>query len=183
MVAVADRSCEEAELVSWLRRRLSRRSSSRWTSPSARVAVAGAVLLVSSAGACDPAESCTGSSAGCPADAKSTTGDTCMAGVCDGEPLVCDPCDPLVGCKAAVCQPALAGKSQLTLRRKSDPAKDWLGWKWTSSGEVLLADFGTPIAGSEYNGGRGRRGCGTAPLPVLLRTYAHSLPNSPAPCP
>jgi len=71
-------------------------------------------------GPCDPAESCDGIHAACPADALApdglecddddacTTDDRCAAGACLGSPLAADACDDANGCTADRCD-ALAG--------------------------------------------------------------------------
>src|SRR5207253_8376549 len=63
-----------------------------------------------SAGECDPAENCTGSSASCPADAKSPAGTSCGS---DGNPCTVDQCDGSsdvcqhpAGNAGALCRPA-----------------------------------------------------------------------------
>ena len=119
-----------------------------------------------SAGPCDVAETCTGTSPTCPAngfqpdntpcnDANAcTTGDHCIAGACTSSGVtVCDPCEvctPAGGCvlpTAPGCQPSLAGgKSSVSLKDGgvSAPDKDSLKWKWKSSAAVATDDFGDP---------------------------------------
>ena len=125
------------------------------------------VVCRSAADSCDFAESCTGTSAACPANAiepngtactdgsACTDGDVCNEGTCvSGPPLACaqceEFCDPLVGCTAVTCQPALSQKSKIGLKRKADPTKDLLVWKWTSSGPVTVASLGDPTASTDY---------------------------------
>jgi hypothetical protein len=116
------------------------------------------------AGQCDVAETCTGTSSGCPADAHKpdgtacndanacTSGDQCTGGVCGGTTtVVCDPCEictPAGGCAlptAPGCQPAVTKGASILLRDGGAlPDKDTLKWKWKSSASVALGDFGDP---------------------------------------
>jgi hypothetical protein len=83
-----------------------------------------------------------------------TNGETCSAGLCGkGTTLYCEACESCStdGCivpEDAGCQPALAGgKSTISVRHKSDPAKDALVWKWKNGAPLSPADFGDPRTG------------------------------------
>ncbi|MCW5891397.1 MAG: hypothetical protein KIT14_12720 [bacterium] len=125
------------------------------------------------AGECDVAETCDGVGNACPADAFAengtlcgaggdlcTSGGTCESGVCAGagQPVVCpacESCDPGTGdCVAAprlLCAtPIEAGKAQLSIKDKPDPAKDQLQWKWLKGAATPLASFGNPVASTSY---------------------------------
>jgi hypothetical protein len=77
-------------------------------------------------------------------------------------PSLCDP-TPQTG-----CQPALGGKSKLTLKNSATDAKDRLAWSWVSSAAVSDAEFADPVTGTNdyalcvYDAG-GRRLDATAP--------------------
>jgi cysteine-rich repeat protein len=118
-----------------------------------------------STGQCDVAETCTGTSTSCPADAHQPNGtpcndgdsctstDRCNAGVCVGTgTTVCDPCEvctPSGGCilpSAPGCQPTPTGGASVFLRDGITPEKDSFKWKWKSSAPVALGDFGDPTS-------------------------------------
>jgi len=121
------------------------------------------VLCRAATHACDVAETCTGFSATCPADAvlpddspcdddACLDGQTCSGGVCGGGVEVtcpaCESCDPAVGCRAAprpTCRQTIAArKSTLVLKDSATDAKDKLVWKWAKGQTTELADYGDP---------------------------------------
>ncbi|MFO0758037.1 MAG: DNRLRE domain-containing protein [Byssovorax sp.] len=102
--------------------------------------VAAGTVCRASTGACDPAESCTGAAADCPADAKSAAGTVCRAsaGVCD----VAETCN---GASAAC--PADGFASAATVCRASAGACD-LAENCTGSSAACPADGFAPAGTS-----------------------------------
>jgi hypothetical protein len=49
------------------------------------------------------------------------------------------------------CQPALPAKGSLSIKDRSDDARDRFTWKWRSDGPVVTADFGSPTTTSDYS--------------------------------
>ena len=134
------------------------------------------VVCRASGGACDLAESCTGSSGTCPADAKQPNGTGCDDGSactqtdqCDGagtcvgtDPLDCDDgdactadsCTPLSGCindDAPATGCLTPGKSIVLIKSNaSDHSKDKLLWKWIKGAVVSQANFADPLTDTDY---------------------------------
>jgi hypothetical protein len=119
-------------------------------------------------------DSCTGSSAACPADEKEEDGttcsdgtvctqtDSCQGGTCTGSnPMNCednngctaDSCDPEDGCQydATPLNTCLsADKSILILKQKDAGAKDKLIWKWIKGLATIQEEFADPITTADY---------------------------------
>jgi hypothetical protein len=118
-----------------------------------------------------------------------TIDDVCTGGTCVGNSMTCgdgvvqcgEDCDvpgggpnctadchficgptPQAGCRT----PAQAGKGTLTLKDKTPDKKDSLNWKYIKGAATTLADFGAPLASTDYTV------CiydgSAAPQPILL---------------
>ena len=122
-----------------------------------------------SAGDCDVAETCTGTSPTCPADAYEpddtvcddddacTSGDMCTAGICAGVAVACPACQTCesgLGCVAAprdLClDPVEPFKALLLLKHNTNDSRDKLIWKWIKGEETVLEDFGDPLTRDDY---------------------------------
>lgn len=86
-----------------------------------------------------------------------TTNDTCAEGYCVGGPPpacnACQTCDSAVGCVATVrpgCKKPLSQKSLVALKDVSPDDKDKLTWKWLDGAATTTAEFGDPLAGTNY---------------------------------
>src|SRR5204863_215353 len=99
-----------------------------------------------SAGVCDPAESCTGSSAACPADALASSSTVCRAsaGVCDpaesctGSSAAC-PADALAP-SSTVCRAAAGGCDAVAGQTCPSDAKKTSGTVCTDDGNLCTTD-------------------------------------------
>ena len=120
------------------------------------------------AGTCDAAETCTGSSATCPADAPQPNGtscddgnactsdESCQGGACTGGSVatcpLCEACEPSSGCvakplpDAACTSTTKAGSSSLDVQAGATPAKSKLTWKWAKGGALGIAELGSPAS-------------------------------------
>ncbi|MFQ5478948.1 MAG: hypothetical protein ACE5E4_10060, partial [Candidatus Binatia bacterium] len=133
-----------------------------WTAPAELYAVCGDGTIEQPAEQCDDGN--VGDGDGCDATCQI---ESCF--VCVAEPSLCSPddaasCDDgnpctvgscsegsCIGVPAAVvggCHQAL--KSRLTLKDKSDDAKDRLAWKWQKGEATSEAEFGDPTATTAY---------------------------------
>ncbi|MCC6847906.1 MAG: DNRLRE domain-containing protein [Deltaproteobacteria bacterium] len=112
---------------------------------------------------------------GCNDGNACTISDACSGGVCVGSSVTCgdgtvqagcgEDCDvpgggpnctpdcrficgptPQAGCRG----PALAGKGTVKLADKSPDKKDQLNWKYVKGAATTLADFGDPVASTDY---------------------------------
>jgi len=70
-------------------------------------------------------------------------GTPCDAGLC-GQAGTCQRILACGATPATGCQPAASGKSKLDLQRNE------IGWTWTSSARVAIADFGDPTVDADY---------------------------------
>lgn len=82
---------------------------------------------------------------------------TCTAGVCDlGSASACDPClvcDGSGGCVPPTglgCRSAAPHGSSVALKNAPDPSRDSLSWGWKVASGTAKADFGTPLATTDF---------------------------------
>jgi YVTN family beta-propeller protein len=122
-------------------------------------------------GQCDVAETCTGTSTACPADAHRPDGfpcndgdactnpDVCTAGTCtSGAAIVCalcETCDTVGGCieapRPSGCKrPTKALKASILLQDRTPDDLDQVKWKWSSGQATTFAELGNPLATDDY---------------------------------
>ncbi len=78
-------------------------------------------------------------------DGNTVSGDDCSA-TCQIEKVGGCWLTARTGCRL----PTASGKAQLKLKNASDDAKDQLQWKWGKGAATALADFGDPLASTDY---------------------------------
>jgi len=82
---------------------------------------------------------------------------TCASGACQlGSTSACDPCltcDGSGGCVPPTglgCRTPAAGGSSVALKNAADPSRDSISWSWKVASGTAKADFGTPLATTNF---------------------------------